>query len=226
MKSFYLFVFNFCICFFIYSQEYIKKDLNIEPYFGFPNWTSKSIASARIVDLDYNFNNLKYKDYGVYGIKLNYFLADNKSLGLDFFIKGYQLNGEYIYDSTFNEKTNLYDKHSALFTYAENRVRVHVRYNVYKNYDHSKFQTYWGFGLGYNGNFSFLTTKIPNEDKDIKEKIQKANSTKIKSFNSAILPFSMRVCYGVTYHINEYIGLNSEFGIGGSTFLIGLSFRY
>lgn len=213
-----------------FGQSYKKNDLLLEPYVGFPNWsnsnTSVSLFSNR-VNLPTVFSELNYNDYGPFGLKSEYFITPIKSLGIDFFLKGYELSGSYLSDSVLNTQTQIYDKKYTHFKYTVNRVRIQLRYNYHFIKKNPKFDSYVGFGAGYNGNFSFLTTKDEGQTSSIDDKIKNgANSGKLNSFNSSLIPISMRVCYGFHYNFTENFGLNTEFGIGGSTFLLGISLKY
>ncbi len=230
MHKFILFIFYSLFVSSSFCQSYKKKDLLIEPYIGFPNWSNSSISVSLLspkVKLPSVFSELNYNDYGPLGLKSEYFLTSTKSLGIDFFLKGYQLSGAYLSDSTLNTQTQVYDKKYMHFKYTVNRVRIQLRYNYHFVKKNPKFDSYIGFGVGYNGNFSFLTTKDESKSSSIDDKIKNGSSSgKLNSFNSSLIPFSMRICYGFHYNFTENFGLNTEVGIGGSTFLLGLSLKY
>lgn len=198
------------------NKDTLRKEISVEPYFGGPNLTFQN--EEDLPDLIKEMTD--YSGYGIFGLNVNYFLEKDQSLGLDAFICGVQTAGTFYVSDTTNEL--------ASFQYNVNRIRIQLRYTSYSIRPNSKFVSYKGIGFGYNAHFSFFTTRELNSaSTDLENKLEDAfNNSKLKSFNSAVFPFSMRLFYGVRFQLNENIAFNTELGLGGGLFRIGVNFRY
>ena len=223
MKNIYtsLFAIAFCFCYnFAYSQNTnpsvdfsdgnaVKSDnsLNavqkgniiIEPWYGGPLF-GKALYSSGADSL----LNFSYSGLGPVGGAVEYMLADNVGLGVDFIYTSHSWN--YSNSSIdANGQTVIYD-----YNFQAARQRIHLRFNYHFSQDEN-VDAYFGVGVGTNARtFTFDSNEPGYESSDT---------------SGQLLPVSMRICVGTRYYFSPNIGIVAEAGIGGALVRAGLSIK-
>lgn len=199
MKKIILLTILFLVSAPVFSQSVEKGKIDIEPYVGFPNLSNIVLKNIkRIHDSELNST-------GPFGIKVDYFLKDKLTLGVNFIYNSYSIKGQVdsvntsgVVDSTYFIQVNM------------QRFRFHanVKYHFFVG---EKVDTYVGFGLGLNSRKYAIDSSYPNLDK--------------QSLFATLVPVSARFDLGVRYFFTKNIGLNFEMGIGGPIMSAGLTVK-
>lgn len=107
------------------------------------------------------------------------------------------VNGQWTYSNTNYDIT-------------KRRLRVQFRFNKHFG-NNPDFDQYMGFGVG--GNKRWLKEYV--------------NDTLITTSSSdAVVPISMRVCYGFQYYPTYNLGIGGEVGLGGPLLQIMATYRF
>ena len=200
-----LFYFNFmqklifitflCISNLLFSQAVEKGSFIIEPYVGFPNFSSLILKNIdRVYESDVSSK-------GPFGLKADYFFNEKVSFGVNFIYNSYAISGKV--DSLTNEHIDT--------TYSINvdmkrfRFQVNAKYHFFVG---EKFDSYVGFGFGSNTRKYTIDTSYPNFD--------------AQSIFATLIPVSARFDIGASFFLAKNIGLNIELGAGGPLILTGI----
>ena len=138
-------------------------------------------------------------------VRLEYMLADNFGLGIDFIYNSTNLNFTVDSLNADNSVFRTYDVKSSM-----QRVRVMLRAN-YHFVQTDVMDAYVGFGAGTNNRIWGAKTDFPNYDD--------------QNLNATVLPVSARIALGTRFYFTQNIGLNVELGIGGPLISGGLSIK-
>jgi opacity protein-like surface antigen len=178
-----------------------KGNVLIDLYYGYPNVGKKTADLFNVEDSD-----LRIGGVGPAGIRVEYMLASNFGLGVDFIYNSTTLNFQ---EDSLDINSNVvatYDVKASI-----QRVRVMLRAN-YHFVQTDAMDAYVGFGAGTNNRFQSIKTDFPNYD----------------GLSSAVtlLPVSARICLGTRFYFTENIGANVELGLGGPLISAGLSLKF
>lgn len=185
----------------VFSQSAVQKgSVVIEPYIGFPNLSSivtKNIKRIHDSELD---------SKGPFGIKVDYFLKDKLSLGVNFIYNSYSIKGQIDSVNTNNvvDSTYFIDVKMQRF-----RFHVNAKYHFYVG---EKMDTYVGFGIGTNSRKYSIDSSYPNLDD--------------KSIFATLIPVSSRFDIGARFFLIKNLALNVELGLGGPIISTGLSLKF
>ncbi len=172
----------------------------IDAYYGYPNFGKKLADGVNTASSEITIGGI-----GPAGIRLEYMLADNFGLGIDFIYNSTNLS--FTADSLNNDGTvfRTYDVKTSM-----QRIRVMLRAN-YHFVQTDVMDAYVGFGAGTNNRIWGLETDFPNYND--------------QSFGATALPVSARIALGTRFYFTQNIGLNVELGIGGPLISGGLSIK-
>lgn len=176
-----------------------KGNIIIEPWYGGPLF-GKALYSASSDTV----TNFSYTGLGPAGASVEYMLADNVGLGIDFIYNSHSWNYS---DASVDANGNpvVYD-----YKFQMARQRIHLRFNYHFSQDEN-VDAYFGVGVGTNQRtFSFDTNEPGYESSE---------------GEGQLLPVSMRVCVGTRYYFTPNIGIVAEAGIGGALVRAGLSIK-
>lgn len=177
----------------------------IDVYGGLPNM-DKYFANVLSTT---NQTISSYKGLPPSGIRYSFMLTDNISLGLDVI---YNYNTKVYLDTDTLFVNGNWQYVNTETTNKEKRLRVQARMNFFIPNNIPEFDTYFGVGLGTNNRW---VNKYQNN----------ALVESLKGGDAALLPFSMRVCYGIRYYFSYNFGFNAEVGLGGPLLSFGLSYK-
>lgn len=189
------------------AQALYPGNIMFDTYGGFPNFGKMFITT----NLD-AYKTEYLKGIGPSGFRAEYLVDDNIGVGFDFMYNYVDFKYKMLDSSYFGDQivTSNNEYHSIM-----KRLRIHFRFNYHFEHDDPRFDTYVGFGLGYN-NRTYSSTKngIDNTN-EFKSRIQ-------------LIPFpvSARVCFGGRYYFSQYVGLVGEVGLGGPLVSLGLALKY
>ena len=182
------------------SLNAVKKgNIMIEPWYGFP-LLGKALYNAGGDSLA----NFSYAGLGPCGGAVEYMVADNVGLGIDFIYNSHALNYT---DSGIDAQGNtvVYD-----YNFSSIRQRIHLRFNYHFSQDEN-VDAYLGVGVGTNQRSIKFESNDPNYAPTDSE--------------ATLIPFSMRFCVGMRYYFSPNIGIVTEAGIGGALVRAGLSIK-
>jgi len=180
------------------AQAVQQGTIIIDPYYGFPNF-GKSLLTA----VDQDADGFKVTGIGPAGLRVEYLLADRFGIGVDFIYNTFGWSFTDI-DSTGANNYNYETKMT--------RTRIHMRFNYHLMASSEDLDLYVGLGAGTNNRkWTFETNDPAGSD---------------ESAIGTLIPFSMRVAFGVRYYFTENIGLNSEIAIGGPLMSLGVSIKF
>jgi len=180
------------------AQAVEQGTIIIDPYYGFPN-----LGKAFLKSFDEDADGFKVTGIGPAGMRVEYLLADRFGIGVDFIYNTLGASWTDIDSTTANNYT--YETKMA-------RTRIHMRFNYHLMASSEDVDLYLGLGAGTNARKWTTKTTDPNYEDT--------------SSSGALLPFSMRVAFGVRYYFTENIGLNSEIAIGGPLMCVGVSIKF
>lgn len=189
------------------SQALYPGNIMLDTYLGAPNFGKILVTSGLGNHQPISLNGL-----GPSGFRAEYLVDDNLGVGVDLMYNyvdfKYQMNDTtWFGDNTIIKSDNF---HSVM-----ERLRIHFRVNYHFEHNNPRFDTYIGFGLGYNNRTYRSTKNSIDNTEEFKNRIQ-------------LIPFpvSARVCVGGRYYFSQYVGLVGEFGLGGPLISVGLAFKY
>lgn len=189
------------------SQALYPGNVMLDVYTGFPNF-GKALLTSGLGD----YQTQSLKGIGPLGFRAEYLVDDNLGVGLDLIYNAvhfkYQMNDTIWFGDVISVKS--YDYHSVM-----ERLRIQFRMNYHFEHDNPRFDSYFGFGLGYNNRTYFSTKNNLDNTEEFKSRIP-------------LLPFpvSARICYGGRYYFSQYVGLSGEVGLGGPLISVGIAFKY
>jgi opacity protein-like surface antigen len=173
----------------------------IDLYYGYPNFGKKLADGINNASSDITVGGI-----GPAGIRVEYMLADNFGLGVDFIYNSTNLSftaDSLNLDGTVNRS---YDVKTSM-----QRVRVMLRAN-YHFVQTDVMDAYVGFGAGSNNRFWGLNTDYPDYEDE--------------SIGATAIPVSARIALGTRFYFTDNIGANVELGIGGPLISGGLSLKF
>jgi hypothetical protein len=178
-----------------------EGNIIIEPWYGGPLF-GKALYNS-IPDSS-SWTNFSYTGIGPFGGSVEYMLADNVGLGIDFIINRHSWNySDASVDAMGNQV--VYD-----YKFQMERQRIHLRFNYHFSQD-DNVDAYFGVGVGTNARTLSFKTNQPGYQSDETE--------------GQLLPVSMRICVGTRYYFTKNIGIVAEAGIGGALVRAGLSIK-
>lgn len=178
-----------------------QGNIIVDLYYGYPNFGKKLADGVNTASSEIDVSGI-----GPAGLRVEYLLADNFGLGIDFIYNSTNLSftadslntsGDVV--ATYNVKTTA------------QRIRVMLRAN-YHFVQTDAMDAYVGFGAGTNNRFWAVKTDFPNYDDE--------------SISGTLLPVSARICLGTRFYFTENIGANVELGLGGPLISAGLSLKF
>ena len=182
------------------SLNAVKKGtVIIEPWYGGPLF-GKALYTAGTDSL----LNFSYTGLGPMGGSVEFLLADNVGIGIDFIYNSHSRNFS---DASVNANGDpvVYD-----YNFKTVRQRIHLRFNYHFSQDEN-VDAYFGIGVGSNTRAYSFETNNPNFDSADDE--------------GQLIPVSMRICVGTRYYFSPNLGLVAEAGIGGALVRAGLSIK-
>lgn len=186
------------------SAQVEEGNIIIDPYYGFPNFGGDFID---LLSADYNeIDGITTSAIGPAGIRLEYMLADNFGLGVDFIFNSINASGTV---DSLNTDGTVYRSYDTKVYMRRYRVQLRANYHFVQT---DNLDAYVGFGAGTNIRTIGFTTDYPNL----------AN----ESVSGALIPVSFRFALGTRYYFTDNIGLNAELGLGGPVVSAGLSFKF
>ncbi|UKN01813.1 porin family protein [Paracrocinitomix mangrovi] len=191
------------------SAQVEQGNFIIDPYYGYPNFSKGFLGQAGVESdlestVDSDVTNAKLTGLGPCGIRLEYMLADQFGLGVDFIYNSVGVKGNYtVTDSLGNQTT--YEASANM-----QRFRVQLRFN-YHFVQTEHFDAYAGVGAGSNTRLWKATSTDPNFTNT--------------SAPGQLLPVSLRLALGARYYFIPNLGLNAEIGLGGPVLSGGISVK-
>ncbi len=182
------------------SAQVEQGNFIIDAYYGYPNFGKKLADGVNTASSAITIGGI-----GPAGVRLEYMLADNFGLGIDFIYNSTNLNFTVDSLNADNSVFRTYDVKSSM-----QRVRVMLRAN-YHFVQTDVMDAYVGFGAGTNNRIWGAKTDFPNYDD--------------QNLNATVLPVSARIALGTRFYFTQNIGLNVELGIGGPLISGGLSIK-
>jgi len=180
------------------AQAVSEGNIIIDPYYGGPNFGKTIVASS-------NINIDKSTSVGPMGLRVEYMVADNFGIGIDFIYNSTNITGTI--DSLLSDNTH----QTYSYKLFSQRYRPQIRMN-YHFVANEALDVYTGIGVGANIRNIGIKTDYPNYD----------NISAIASLS----PVSLRLALGMRYYFTENIGLNLELGLGGPFMSGGLSIKF
>jgi hypothetical protein len=199
-------LFGVIISFNTFSQSLFVGNHVIEPYIGFPNVT-KYVPMLALSQEPENITS--YVGLPPSGLRYSYMLTDDISFGVDVIFD--RSKKDFVStDTVFQNGGWEYNSYSG--ERIQTRLRLQGRLNFHLPITQPNADSYIGLGFGTNNRWI----------KDYKNGVL---DRELKGSNAALIPFSMRVCYGYRYYFNYNLGIVGEIGIGGPLLSFGLSYK-
>jgi hypothetical protein len=200
------FLFGVIISFNTFSQSLFVGNHVIEPYIGFPNVT-KYVPMLALSQEPENITS--YVGLPPSGLRYSYMLTDDISFGVDVIFD--RSKKDFVStDTVFQNGGWEYNSYSG--ERIQTRLRLQGRLNFHLPITQPNADSYIGLGFGTNNRWI----------KDYKNGVL---NRELKGSNAALIPFSMRVCYGYRYFFTYKLGIVGEIGIGGPLLSFGLSYK-
>ena len=149
-----------------------------------------SLAYSYFKSLDYDISS-KYSNFGPVGLRCEFLMTNLVGVGIDMNYRKSTFSGEYTNDNeTYKDN------------YKNSEIRVMARINFH--FIHNKnIDLYSGFGAGYKAiSREFWTTNPYAEPSDF-----------------SYTPLTIRLSAGFRYFFTKNLGIGTEIGIGGSSFV-------
>ncbi len=197
-----------------------QGNIIIDPYIGFPNWNNV-FAHSGIAENHGDGNGHLNGGQLSYGGRVEYLLADNFGIGIDF---NYEVSGYgYGYMSNeYNEATMVYDYVAMNYEYKEKISRIMLRLN-YHLVQNDRVDAYAGFAAGYknlnkSGVRTRVSTGVETEDTDLLLE---------EDLFPIAFPVAFRLAVGARMYLTDNIGAHVELGaFGGGLIQLGISAKY
>lgn len=189
------------------SQTLFPGNIMLDTYLGVPNFGKILVTSGLGANQTISLNGI-----GPSGFRAEYLVDDNLGVGIDLMYNyvdfKYQMNDTTWFGDNILIKSDYY--HSVM-----ERFRIQFRMNYHFEHANPRFDTYFGFGLGYNNRtYQSFKNNIDNTE-------EFKNSISLIPF-----PISARICAGGRFYFSQYLGLVGEVGLGGPLISVGLAFKY
>lgn len=190
------------------AQAQEKGDFLIDAYIG--TGATAFVYSGDSVNSFYGYTDYKNTGVGPFGLKFEYMLGEKVSIGADVFYK--IINEKFTDPTGIDTATNSVVVNEVNLN--KNRFRAQVRLNFYLvNTDN--FTSYFGLGAGLNNRAKVETVNGVKSTENFQYFLLENNSVN----------FSARMCLGARYMFTDNLGINGELGLGGATFLAGITYK-
>lgn len=156
---------------------------------------------------DNNIDGVQISAIGPAGGRVEYMLADNFGLGVDFIFNSVAANGTV--DSIGTDGVTVVQTYDAKLFMRRYRIQLRGNYHFAQT---DALDAYIGVGAGTNIRTVGATSDYPGFDDS--------------SVSGALIPVSLRLALGTRYYFTDNIGLNAEIGLGGPVISGGLSFKF
>lgn len=164
-------------------------------------YTGYSIANDFLDNTPSGASNLKTRNIGTSGVRLQAMVSPHNSIGLD-------INFSEIYTSYRLEVPNL--------NYMKERQRIRIQaraeYHFKAEPQKASFDPYMGVAIGYKN----TTRRYETNDPTWQPFTQKNDLSHL----------GLRACMGLRYYVTDQIGANVELGMGGAFLQGGLSAKF
>lgn len=189
------------------SQALYPGNIMLDAYLGAPNFGKILVTSGLGVDQKISLNGL-----GPSGFRAEYLIDDNLGVGIDVMYNYVDYKYQKYDTAWFGDNALI---QSDYYHSVMERLRIQFRMNYHFEHANPRFDTYFGFGLGYNNRSYYSTKNNIDNTKEFKDRI-------------SLIPFpiSARICAGGRYYFSQYMGLVGEVGLGGPLISVGLAFKY
>ncbi|MES2555823.1 MAG: hypothetical protein V4604_06720 [Bacteroidota bacterium] len=147
-------------------------------------------------------------------LKFDIKTSPKSSLGVQLIYNGFTATGIRI-DSVWVPASGTHTITAKNTSYTMNRIRVQLTFTKHFYHKNPLFESYFYVGLG--GSRKYRKYRVGNE----LENFQEAPVSGTVNF-----PVSIRLAYGLRFHVSERSSLQAEFGFGGPLVAIGLSTRF
>ncbi len=218
MKAHFRFPFASCVCVALSTLLFVaitpqvqaqatrKGQIMVEPYYGFPNLWTGLLKVAAVAYSDVNEDDIEASGLGPMGIRAQYMVTDQLSVGLDFFYASSRL--KYL-DNTTDGLGN-----PVTYSYEINMPRprflIRGEYHIPAS---DAIDPYAAGGLGVDA--TSLTFKT-NDPFFIEDEFKVRGS----------LPVSYRLAFGSRFYLARNVGLGIELGLGGPLLTGGLALKF
>lgn len=187
----------------LFAQAVSTGNFILDAYYGAPNLGKAFYQSIEDASSTENFS---ATGIGPAGLRGEYMIGETFGLGFDVIYNSNNIKYTQI-DSLNPSNTYNYER-------TMNRLRVQLRFNFHFDVTNPNLDTYFGIAAGTNSRFRRLY-------------IDGIESVEDNFLGSGVLvPVSLRLCGGMRYYFNQYIGMNAEIGLGGPLVSAGLSVRF
>jgi hypothetical protein len=209
---------KYLLCFLIafslgrsYSQILFAGNHVIEGYLGMPN-AARISGGVNFVTGEMNEGEItRFSGIAPSGMRYSYMLSDNISVGFDL-IYNYSNISRSTTDTIYNGISGQWEYLKSTNQDISKRFRFHFRMNFHLQTVRPESDSYFGIGVGSNNRW--ITRYENNQFIET-----------LKGSDAAILPFSMRICYGYRYFFGYNWGISGEVGLGGPLLSLGVSYK-
>jgi opacity protein-like surface antigen len=184
-------------------SQFSKNSFSAEGYLGVPNLSNVLLFN----NIEKRFNNVE--NYGVngsiwsYGGRINYFIAERFSVGLDI---NHDVSGCYFEYQKYDSLTQLNIDFKADYTSKKTRFLFRVDIQIINQ---ERLNVYAGLGIGYKHVKRTIIATEPQFDE------------KRFNFSGAFFPVGARIAIGTRYYFVPNAGIFGEIGIMGGALVQG-----
>ncbi|ASS49636.1 MAG: hypothetical protein A3D31_01985 [Candidatus Fluviicola riflensis] len=147
-------------------------------------------------------------------VKFDMKISPKSSLGVQLIYNGFTATGIRI-DSVWVPATETHTITQKNTSYTMNRFRVQLTFTKHFYHKNPLFESYFYTGLGWSR--KYRKYQVGNELYNFRE---------APVSGTVNFPVSIRLAYGLRFHVSERSSLQAEFGFGGPLVSIGLSTRF
>lgn len=183
----------------------------IEAYLGMPNM-ARLTGGLNLMTAEMNPGEVtKFKGLAPSGVRYTYMLTENLSFGVDLIYNSSNVT-RVKYDTLYDGVSGQWLYTDTTFQDISKRLRLHVRMNFHIQTGRPEADSYFGIGIGSNNRWMnrYKNEILVDQPKD---------------FDTTLLPFSMRICYGYRYFFGYNWGISGEVGLGGPLLSLGLAYK-
>lgn len=204
-----------------FAQPVERKNLLIDPYYGWPNIPKKYLHGASLLFTNFNESSLDSTFYsrrtsvnGAFGIKAEYLIQNRLGIGIDFCYTSASLSGK---STIYNSSTKENREYSYKVSYQQFASTVRASYHLGSSLYVDQYVT---LGVGYYLALSTHETDNPTDHFFPSRK---------SAYNDVLMfplksPLSYRAAYGARFFLSDNGAINVEAGIGGPLISAGLTF--
>jgi hypothetical protein len=194
------------------AQILLAGNQIVEGYLGMPNMTRFS-GGINLFTSEINTGEVtRFRGIAPSGIRYSYMISENLSFGFDLMYNSSNVTTSTT-DTIYNGITGEWTYQQTSSQTITNRLRFHARMNFHIPTGRPESDSYFGVGIGSNNRW-------------IKSYKNNVFIEELKGSEAAVLPFSMRLCYGYRYFFGYNWGVSGEVGLGGPLFSIGASYKF